>query len=144
MKDGRSPKAVWGKIGGRVRAFFAGRYGMDALSRTMLWVGLVFYILDLFLASGFFLLLSMAFYIVVVFRALSRNKDRRAYFNGKYQTRISHMRTAYSQARVRFANRKVYKYVRCPQCRTLIRLPRGKGLLSARCKSCSHAFDQRT
>jgi predicted Zn finger-like uncharacterized protein len=54
------------------------------------------------------------------------------------------LRTKISQARVRFANRKQFRYVHCPGCRAWIRLPRGAGAISVKCRSCNHEFQQRT
>ena len=49
-----------------------------------------------------------------------------------------------SQGRKRFAERKTNLFVRCPQCRNMLRLPRGKGRLEATCPVCRTKFEQRT
>lgn len=144
MKLWDNIKAGLGKVGTKLQTLFAGRYGWDQLSRTMLWIGIAFYILDLFLRTGLLTLLGTVVYALVLFRMLSKNKEKRAAENRKYQARVGGVRTKFSQAKARFTNRKEYKYVHCPNCKAWIRLPRGAGNLSVRCRSCGHAFEQKT
>ncbi len=49
-----------------------------------------------------------------------------------------------SQNQKRFQERKTSLFVRCPQCRNLLRLPRGKGRLEATCPVCRKSFLQQT
>ena len=49
-----------------------------------------------------------------------------------------------SQSKLRFQERKTSLFVRCPQCKNLLRLPRGKGRLEATCPVCRNTFEQRT
>jgi hypothetical protein len=62
-------------------------------------------------------------------------KGRNAYLGGKRK-----LKTALLQVR----ERKTSVFVRCPQCRKLLRLPRGKGRLEVNCPVCRHTFMQRT
>lgn len=144
MKIWESIKAAFGKLGAGLQRFFEGRYGLDNLSKTMLWTGLILYLIDLFANTGIISLLGMVLFVLVLVRMMSKNKEKRASENRKYLARVHGIRTKFSQAKARFANRKEYKYVRCPGCRSWIRLPRGAGQLSVRCKSCNHAFEQKT
>ena len=50
------------------------------------------------------------------------------------------MRTRLSQARVRFQKRKEFKYFKCPQCKSILRLPRGVGEVTVTCGKCRHSF----
>ena len=54
--------------------------------------------------------------------------------------RSAKLRTAFSQARVRFKNRKEYKYFRCPKCHAWLKLKRGSGEGTLTCGKCKHAF----
>ncbi len=137
-------KAGMGKIGSALGTFFAGRYGMDSLSTTLLWTGIALFFISLLSGIGIFSTLSVALYIFVVYRMLSKDKARRGAENRKFLAAVRGTRTKFSQSQVRFKNRKEYKYVRCPNCHSWIRLPRGAGSISVRCKPCDHVFDQKT
>ena len=39
-----------------------------------------------------------------------------------------------------WANRKVYHYYRCPQCRQKLRVPRGRGRIQISCPRCGTQF----
>ena len=39
---------------------------------------------------------------------------------------------------------KQYRYFRCPGCRQVVRVPRGKGKINIRCPKCSRQFIKRT
>ena len=46
----------------------------------------------------------------------------------------------FAGARTRFAQRKVYRYFRCPRCRQQLRVPRGRGRISITCPKCGTSF----
>ena len=39
---------------------------------------------------------------------------------------------------------KQYRYFRCPGCRQVVRVPRGKGKINIRCPKCSRQFIKKT
>ena len=64
-------------------------------------------------------------------------------FGGRNKT-IEEGKRFVSQSKLRFQERKTSLFVRCPQCKNLLRLPRGKGRLEATCPVCRNTFEQRT
>jgi transcription elongation factor Elf1 len=38
---------------------------------------------------------------------------------------------------------KKYKYFKCPECKSWLRLPRGVGEVTVTCGKCRHAFKQK-
>ena len=46
--------------------------------------------------------------------------------------------------RDRFAQRKEYRFFRCPSCRTWLRVPRGRGKLNITCRQCGERFTRST
>ena len=122
------------------RRFMTGRNGPDQLSLALLWMGLICSLLDAFAHTGLLSLLGMAAYVYALFRLFSRAVDRRRAENERYVQWASGMRTRLSQARVRFQKRKEFKYFKCPQCRSILRLPRGVGEVTVTCGKCRHSF----
>ena len=141
----------WQKIKQTFRSFMNGRHGADQLSMALLWTGLIAYLLGTIFSGvqGFFLwpllgilltLAGIAAYVLCIFRMFSRNTARRTAENAWFWNRTAKLRTAFSQARVRFKNRKEYKYFRCPKCHAWLKLRRGAGEGTLTCGKCKHSF----
>ena len=67
-----------------------------------------------------------------IFRMYSRNIEARRRENAAF---------------LRFFSRltdKQYRYFRCPGCRQVVRVPRGKGKINIRCPKCSRQFIKKT
>ncbi len=140
----------------KILPLLRGRYllvsrGRDALSTDLIWVSLILIVLSwiltfcrAFIASYVLYALSLAAIFFSAFRMLSRNIGKRESENRWYLFHKNRLIRFFSEARERFRNRKVYRYVACPQCRKRLRLPRGKGALTVTCPECGKKFDAKT
>ena len=142
------------KIKQSLRSFMNGRNGADHLSMALLWAGLILYlvggIVGSIQVSAIFPLLGTAInllgfaaYVFSLFRVFSRNLDKRRAENRRYVTMMEKKKTQRRQARVRFQNRKTYKYFKCPGCKAWLRLSRGKGVVTITCSRCHTSFTQK-
>ena len=135
-----------------MRAWFsrvmAGRNGPDHLNRFLSVVFLILSVGSMFVrnarvASALYSL-SMALFVYVMFRMLSRNIYRRQQENGAYLRERYKITSWWNGMRDRWAQRKDYKFYKCPSCRTRLRVPRGKGKLNIVCRKCGTSFQRRT
>ncbi len=133
---------LWDRIKFSLSRFMYGRYGADQLSRTIVTASLVLLILGNLTGSILLIYLSFAGYVYMIYRTFSRNIEKRSQENQAYLNKTAHLRTEYSQFKVRWRNRKQYKYFKCPQCRTRMRLTRGVGEKQITCRNCQHTFKQ--
>ena len=133
---------LWDRIKFSLSRFMYGRYGADQLSRTIVTASLVLLILGNLTGSILMIYLSFAGYVYMIYRTFSRNIEKRSQENQAYLNKTAHLRTEYSQFKVRWRNRKQYKYFKCPQCRTRMRLTRGVGEKQITCRNCQHTFKQ--
>ena len=128
----------------RIRAFFAkisyGSYGSDQLGRAVLYGSMFLLFVSFAFGSALCLYLSVAGYGWEIFRMFSKNRGKRQAENALYLQKTEKLRTEIRQARVRFRNRKQYKYFKCPQCRTRMRLTRGCGEKNVCCPKCKNTF----
>lgn len=128
----------------RLRAFFAkltyGAYGSDQLGRATLYASLILLFLTFATGSTLCWYLSIAGYAWCIFRMFSRNREKRSAENALYLKKTEKLRTELRQALTRFRNRKQYKYFKCPQCRTRMRLTRGCGEKTVCCPKCKNTF----
>lgn len=150
--------------------FMNGRYGQQGLDSLGFF--LIFMVLVL-MGSPFVWIASPFVAGWIVFRLLSRNTTGRsaeerqfrkitsvvagwlapfwrtiaktfAFAAGFVWRFVRKSTVRYRQERTRFRERKTYMHVHCPQCRNVLRLPRGKGRLSVTCPVCKKAFDKAT
>ena len=135
-----------------MRAWFArimaGRNGPDHLNRFLSVVFLILSVCSMFvrnprIASAFYTL-SMALFLYVMFRMLSRNIYRRQQENGAYLRERYKITSWWNGLRDRWAQRKDYKFFKCPSCHTRLRVPKGKGKLNIVCRKCGTSFQRRT
>ena len=135
-----------------MRAWFtrlmAGRNGPDHLNRFLSVVFLILSVCSVFvrnprIASAFYTL-SMALFLYVMFRMLSRNIYRRQQENGAYLRERYKITSWWNGLRDRWTQRKDYKFFKCPSCHTRLRVPKGKGKLNIVCRKCGTSFQRRT
>ena len=142
------------KIKQSLRSFMNGRNGADHFSMALLWTGLACYLIGSVVGSiqgspvwailGMALTtLGFAAYVYCIFRMFSRNVEKRRAENRRYVTLIEKKKTERRQAKVRFQNRKQYKYFKCPGCKAWLRLSRGKGVVTVTCSRCHTSFTQK-
>ena len=119
--------------------FMSGRYGYDQLGRFLWLVSLVLLLLGMFL-NGFLYYLGLALLIWSYFRMLSRNIHKRYAENQKYLQLEGRVKKWFGKYRLRFDQRKPYRYFRCPRCHQELRVPRGRGRISINCPKCGTSF----
>ena len=121
----------------------SGRYGGDAFSNFLSLAALVVVVLGLFVPGLFGMLLGWLGWAVLIYsyyRIFSRNIPRRAAENRWFLAQRYAVQQRFAGARTRFAQRKVYRYFRCPRCCQQLRVPRGRGRISITCPKCGTSF----
>ena len=125
----------------KLHAFFSGRNGFDALGTMLLWPALILLVagsaVRIAWLSSMIYYLALALLIYVYVRALSRNIERCQAQNERYiQWR--------NYRKLRFQQRKTYRFYSCPKCRQHLRVPKGKGRISITCSRCGSSFVKKT
>ena len=130
----------------KLRQIFAGRQGMDELSKLLFWLGIALFTLALVCGGALgSLLLPLALMAVVLafVRAFSRNLPLREAENLLLLRWIDQKKHAWAAFRDRFANRREYRYFKCPSCGRWLRVPRRKGKIHISCR-CGYTLYRRT
>ena len=126
------------KLGDALRRFMYGRYGADSLNKWLLIFAVVLMLVgglgSRYLAPWMAAFGTLAYVPLIwsMFRMYSRNIEARRRENAAF---------------LRFFSRltdKQYRYFRCPGCRQVVRVPRGKGKINIRCPKCSRQFIKKT
>ena len=95
-------------------------------------------------ALGLIWLLALACLVWGAFRSLSRNIRGRQRENEAFLGLTRNFTGTFRGMRDRFAQRKEYRFFRCPSCRTWLRVPRGRGKLNITCRQCGERFTRST
>ena len=123
--------------------FMSVRNGPDQLGMALILVSFAIQIATPLTGFGWLIYLSYGLYALFLFRFFSKNKAKRQEENWKF---VSFFRNAVLKTKQffrRLKGMKQYKYFKCPQCRTLLRLNRGAGEKEIHCPRCGHEFHQK-
>ena len=121
-----------------------GRNGNDQLNRFLLLADVVLLLLAGILnrtALGSLLyLLVLALLGLTYFRMLSRNVYKRRSENESYLRRKQQLLSRFRVLKESWKQRKDYKFFTCPSCRSVMRVPRGRGKIRIVCHKCGNTF----
>ena len=131
----------------RLMQFMYGRNGVDLFSRFLTYAALAMILLNIIVRGAVgkvFMYLALALLVYSYFRIFSRDLNRRRAENAKYCEMRARFINAFRDGRERFRQRKDYCFFRCPSCRAMLRVPRGKGRIRVTCRKCGTAFERKT
>ncbi len=134
---------MWQKFKNSLRNFMTGRHGSDQLSLATLVLGLVLSLLTSITKIAVFYWLGLIAYCWTLFRMFSRNNAKRSEENAAYLKFTRNFKTNVGQFFVRLKNARRFKYFRCPECKSRLRLPRKVGEVTVTCGKCHHQFKQK-
>jgi len=124
--------------------FMNGRYGGDQLSTLLI-------LLSLFLTlfgrlTNIYLLLYIGYIplVISIFRIFSKDINKRRMENYKFAIFMSPVYSWFKKTENKIKDRKTHKYIKCPNCHSSLRLPKGKGRLMVTCPKCKEKFEKRT
>ncbi|MBQ8802969.1 MAG: hypothetical protein IJZ53_04970 [Tyzzerella sp.] len=124
----------------KLQRFMIGRYGVDAFSKFLMVVILIFWVLDLFIDSKILYSWSILLIIYVYFRMFSRNVSKRYQENVKYLEIKNKVLRKLKLEKSHMEQRKTHHIYKCPTCKQKIRIPRGKGRICITCPKCKTEF----
>lgn len=122
------------------RRLMFGRYGGDQLGNVFLVLCLILFGIHWMTGWQIFVLLGLALLLLCYFRMFSRNIGARYAENQKFLDFWQPIQTKLRGRVDRFRDRKYHKYLKCPSCKTTLRIPRGKGKIQITCPKCRHQF----
>ena len=125
-----------------------GRCGIDQLNRFLSIFSLVVMIAAVIFngtrVSRILWIVAFVLVVIVYARMLSRNLYRRSVENTQYLKFKMSISGKLEMIRVRWKQRKEYKFFSCPSCHTTLRVPRHKGKINIVCKKCGTSFRGKT
>ena len=128
--------------------FMQGRNGVNHFSRFLSTLGMILLIISMFLKQNIFGNFILFFGLACVFYSnfiiFSRNKVQRAKENQDYLLLRRKFLGFFSKKKNKMKNLKEFKYLKCPNCKTEMKVPRGKGKIKIHCKNCGNDFIEKS
>lgn len=128
----------------KLTRFMYGRYGVDALSKALLYLSVAILIISMFVTNAVLNLCAMILLVVCYARMLSKNFAKRQQENIKYLNIYNRFKYQFSKISFRMKESKTHHIYSCTKCKQKIRVPRGKGRISIRCPKCQNEFIKRS
>ena len=117
---------------------------MDELARAESWVVMILLVVSIFTRSAILDILAIGLMIHMYFRVFSRNINKRYAENQKFLNARYEWTVKAERRKKRFAQRKQYKFFKCPMCKQEVRVPRGHGKICITCPKCREQFVRRS
>ena len=114
--------------------------GADELAKAQSIATLVLLFLSMFSRLGIFYWLAIALMIYSTWRMFSKNISARYAENQKYLNYRYQMAVKWDRFKKHLAQRKNYRFYKCPQCKQKVRVPKGRGKICITCPKCRTEF----
>ncbi len=134
------------KIGYKIARWMYGRYGNDELTYALLIIAIVFVLLSA-IPVPFFFLFSVAAWLLMfwsIFRTFSRNIVKRRRELDRYLKIKNKPKNAIKLHKNKKRDKDTHVYFKCPKCKSVLRVPLGKGSIIVTCPCCHEKIEKNT
>ena len=121
-----------------------GRNGVDDLSKAINVIIIVLLVISIFTGWPIVSYIALALIIYMYFRIFSKNIPKRYAENQKYRNFRYDLTIKINNKKKEWAQRKVYRFFRCPMCKQKVRVPKGRGKICITCPKCRTEFVKRS
>ncbi len=124
------------QLAAKMRQFMIGRYGNDEFSLFLTILAIIFVFFSNFKVLNFFYFIGLALIIYGSFRTLSKNYEARRKELNWYLRVSQKPKQAVKLLINRIRDRKTHRYFKCKSCKTIMRVPKGRGKIEITCPKC--------
>lgn len=128
----------------KIARFMQGRYGVDDLSKVLMYVGLIVIVVSMFTNWSIFSIVGWVVLIIVYVRMFSKNHSKCYAQNQKYLQYVNKVKGFFRREKSHMEQRKTHRIFACPSCKQKIRIPKGKGKIEISCPKCHTKFVKRS
>lgn len=121
-----------------------GRAGGDHLSLFLLLLSVVITIIGRVIGFPFIAALSYLPLVFGTYRIFSKDLSKRRMENYKFMMKISPLYKRFHRLLTRFRLRRDHKLMPCTHCKSMLRVPKGKGKIRITCPKCKARFTRKT
>ena len=139
------------RMGMAVARFMYGRNGVDQLNRALAAAYLILFFVGMLISNLLksdtlayvFTVLENILVLILLFRTFSKNLYKRRAENQRWVNWWWKIKSNNAGAKARHAD-KDHKYFTCKQCKTICRVPVGKGKIIITCPKCKAQIQAKT
>ena len=138
------------KLSSAMARFMYGRNGTDQLNWAILVMYLVLWVirilvsaLDVTVAAMIIDVIMFLLAVVLLWRTFSKNLAKRRAENQRFINWWWPIKNRFAAAKARKAD-KAHKYFTCKNCKTICRVPAGKGKIVITCPKCGQKIEGRS
>ena len=135
------------KLSSAMARFMYGRNGTDQLNWAILVMYLVLWVirilvsaLDVTVATMIIDVIMFLLAVVLLWRTFSKNLAKRRAENQRFINWWWPIKNRFAAAKARKAD-KAHKYFTCKNCKTICRVPAGRGKIVITCPKCGHKIE---
>ncbi|AMC92581.1 hypothetical protein AOC36_00800 [Erysipelothrix larvae] len=133
-----------GKWQAKLQSFMKGRYGPDILSRDLTWLALALILANIFIRFQYMPVIVLVIILIGYLRMFSKNYSKRYNENRIYMNARVKITRPIGKFFKRIKDLPKYKYLKCPNCKREMRVPRGKKQIVVTCPQCRTKFDAKS
>lgn len=120
----------------KLQQFMAGRYGNDQFTLFLSVAGIILGFLGNFRVLRFLYFVGLILIFYGFFRSLSRNYEARRKELNWYLRVSAKPKAQFKLLTNKIRDRKTHKYFKCKECKTVMRVPKGRGKIEVTCPKC--------
>ena len=125
----------------KIKNYLQKVYGVDFFSKTMIVFALILSFINLKFKNRVIEIITMILIVYFgIFRVFSVNKYQRMIENQKFAKAVKPMTDFFEKYKIRALNSKDKKYIKCPNCKKEMKIPRNKGKIKVTCPHRGHKF----
>lgn len=124
----------------RMTRFMYGRYGSDQLSKLYVSLAMVCLMINVFTRLQLFYVAGFLLLIYGTYRSFSKDIAKMSAQNQKYLNWRYQVIVKFNIFKKHWAQRKEYRFYKCPGCKQKVRVPRGRGKIAITCPKCRAEF----
>ncbi len=120
----------------KMQQFMAGRYGTDSFTLFLVIFSMVFTFFGNFRPIRFLYFIGVVIICYAFFRTLSKNYDARRKELNWYLVWSEKPRAELKLLGNKIRDAKTHRYFKCKECKTVLRVPKGRGKIEITCPKC--------
>ena len=128
----------------KMQQFMVGRYGNDEFTLFLLISSMIFTFLGNFRYLRLLYFIGLAMICYSLFRVLSKNYEARRKELNWYLRWSEKPKAELKLLGNKFRDRKTHKYFKCKECKTVLRVPKGRGKIEITCPKCRMKMIKKT
>lgn len=121
-------------------SLFEGRNGLDLWNYIIIAADVICIVFSFAFDSYLPLVFAFLLLILFLYRALSRNLEKRQKENAFFSNASNAIVREHKLNQMRWKDRKTHVYKKCPACRKVLRVKRRKGKKDIHCPYCNNDF----